>query len=98
VAHKADRQLSVIIMTGVLLIVSHTLIILISAQKLYVSGKISVKITQHHVTHIAQAILLEPLTYTYCKPSNGDVIMHNEKEKIVNQPWQNFKTIPQHLH
>jgi hypothetical protein len=58
--------------------VTHSLIILISAQQSFVGGKMSVKITQHCVTHTAQAILLEPLTYTYCILSNGDVIMHNE--------------------
>jgi hypothetical protein len=52
-------------MAGVLLRVSHSSIILISAQQSFVSGKMSVKITQHHVTLTAQAILLEPLTCTY---------------------------------
>jgi hypothetical protein len=70
---------------------------LISAQQSFARGKMSVKITQHHVTHKAQAILLEPLTYTYCIASKGDVIMHKELEKIMNQTRQNFKTKPQHL-
>jgi hypothetical protein len=78
--------------------VSHSLIVLISAQQSFVSGKMSVKITQHCITHTAQAILLEPLTYTYCIASNGDAIMHKKLEKIMNHPWQNFKTISQHLH
>ena len=61
--------------------VSHSLIILISAQQSFVSGKMSVKITQNRATHTAQAILLEPLTYTYYMASNGDVIMHKELKK-----------------
>lgn len=77
--------------------VPHSLMILISAQLTFVNGKMSVQITQHRVTHTAQAILLEPLTYTYCIACNGDVIMHKEQEKITNQPRQNFKTVSQRL-
>jgi hypothetical protein len=42
---------------------------------------------------MAQAILLKLLTYIYCAASNGNEIMHKELEKIMKQPWQNFKAL-----